>query len=247
MLWLGVVLLLCDESQAFSSVATVKPYHDECLLIRTSSEWKKDQKENPRYVWGHYELLSESADAKPLVVYISTYDMDKMLYKSKKAQASGHFDVRLEAGKRYWFCIVNHQGGHYAEDDDDYEDHPDDKPRKVGFSLDMVTHDEFDYTDLGGNPIPQKGEKISKAHEEAKERADHWMFVGRKLQMRLGAMKSHFDYLRVREADHRALTEKTFTDILTWTFAEAITVAFVAVGQIMYFRRFIERSRQYVV
>lgn len=240
------VLLSNHVADALSSVVTLEPYHDSCFLIRTSDAWKNDEKKNPRYLWGQFELLSGFLDAKPLVVYVATFDMATMLYKSNRAQAMGQFHVKLEGGKRYWFCIVNHQGGHRYVDDDDADEHIDEKARKVGFSVNMVTHQEMHAKNDATDPF-KTDEENKKAHEEARIRADNWMGFGRKLQMKLGGMKSHFDYLRVREADHRALTEKTFSDILMWTAAEALTVAFVAVAQVMYFRRFVERARQYTM
>eukprot|EP00527_Entomoneis_sp_CCMP2396_P001641 CAMPEP_0198147626 /NCGR_PEP_ID=MMETSP1443-20131203/36908_1 /TAXON_ID=186043 /ORGANISM="Entomoneis sp., Strain CCMP2396" /LENGTH=274 /DNA_ID=CAMNT_0043812035 /DNA_START=246 /DNA_END=1070 /DNA_ORIENTATION=+ len=240
-------LWLCEYgSHAFSAVVTVKPYNDECFMFRTPVEWKKDIKKNPRYVWGNFELISSSEDKAPVHVYLATYDLESMLYRSRRGQTNGHFDVSLDAGKKFWFCIVNNLSVKKNDDDEpDEEEIAAKVPAKVGFSFDFVTHDEFDYSE--GDPLSDLApdDETTKAHDQAKKRSADWMKLGSSLQRKLSGMKKHFDYLRVREADHRDLTERTFSSILGWTAAEACTVTLVAIGQIMYLRRFIERSRQH--
>ena len=246
-----VALFWLEQQQcgvlALSGVVSVKPDNDECYRFRTLPSWRKDIKSNPRYLWGNFEAINDEmyGSSGPVVVFLATDNMAKTVYQSPEVQSSGHFDVKLEAGKLYWFCISNRDKRDGFLDDDFTAGGPGglDMGRSIGFSFDLVTSDQFDYGDAGVEVDPNVDE-TTKAHREAKERASVWLKTSGSLLQRLKDMKSHFNYLRIREADHRSVTEQTFTDVLSWTVWEAVTVTVVAVGQILFFRRYLERKNR---
>ncbi|KAL7578159.1 hypothetical protein ACA910_012600 [Epithemia clementina (nom. ined.)] len=232
---------------ALTGTVSVRTDHDECYRFRTPQSWEKDIKRNPRYLWGNFEVMDRDDESPtgPLGVFLASDNMKTILYQSPKGQSSGHFDVELEANKVYWFCISNRETVQSANEMDDFWE-PSNEPSNVGFTVEIVTADQFDYTDFGGAPILDADE-TSKAHREAKERASNWQRIGSSLTQRLKDMKNHFNYLRTREQHHRAVTEETFTAILAWSLAQAAVVATVALAQIFFFRRYLERKNRYTV
>ena len=63
------------------------------------------------------------------------------------------------------------------------------------------------------------------------------------LNENLWNLQARQDYMRTREAVHREVTEETFSELLTWTILEAVALVFVSFGQVLYFRRFLEKRR----
>jgi hypothetical protein len=49
--------------------------------------------------------------------------------------------------------------------------------------------------------------------------------------------------MRSREINHRNMAEKTFTDTLTWTLVELTALCIIAVTQVLYIRRYLEKKR----
>ena len=59
----------------------------------------------------------------------------------------------------------------------------------------------------------------------------------------LGRLRDHYTYMRAREALHRETVEETFSRLMSWSILEGAAVITVALGQIVYFRRFLEQRR----
>lgn len=182
---------------------------------------------------GNYELLEgdESVSADPLLVYIiDEKQTEKLLYKSKPGEASGGFQVPIHPGGRgYWMCVQNSSHGPDAPPDLDEEEHPDFKTRFVGFSYRIVDI-------VLDKPAPLLIDEYSTIE---------WMQKSSDVENELRAMMNHQEYMRVRESQHRHVVEQTFSSLLFWSLAEALTVIFGAVGQVMYFRRFLEKKRYF--
>ena len=68
---------------------------------------------------------------------------------------------------------------------------------------------------------------------------DHAGAVNRELTM----LMDHFAFAKRRESDQREIVESTFSEIMTWTVVEALAVCGVALGQVFYFRMFLEKKR----
>lgn len=63
------------------------------------------------------------------------------------------------------------------------------------------------------------------------------------LNENLWNLQARQDYMRTREVAHREVTEETFSELLTWTIVEAVALVVVSFGQVLYFRRFLEKRR----
>jgi emp24/gp25L/p24 family/GOLD len=57
-------------------------------------------------------------------------------------------------------------------------------------------------------------------------------------------LKDHQDYMRQREINHRNMAEKTFTDTLTFTLVEVTALCCIAVAQVLYIRRYLEKKQR---
>jgi hypothetical protein len=53
----------------------------------------------------------------------------------------------------------------------------------------------------------------------------------------------HFDFLRNREAQHQVLTSQILSRVMGWTLLEAGLVVAMALGQVMYWKKFFEQRR----
>jgi hypothetical protein len=53
----------------------------------------------------------------------------------------------------------------------------------------------------------------------------------------------HFDFLRNREAQHHVLTSQILSRVMGWTLLEAGLVVCMALGQVMYWKKFFEQRR----
>ena len=56
-------------------------------------------------------------------------------------------------------------------------------------------------------------------------------------------LNDHQAYLKVREAEHRDLTEATYSRIARWTILEALVLMSIAGGQVLYLKKFFEQRR----
>jgi hypothetical protein len=66
-----------------------------------------------------------------------------------------------------------------------------------------------------------------------------------RVQTQIWNFKSHYDYMRMREGQHREVVEAAFTKLLVWSFVEATFVILASLTQIVYMRRFVERRRAF--
>jgi emp24/gp25L/p24 family/GOLD len=56
-------------------------------------------------------------------------------------------------------------------------------------------------------------------------------------------LKDHQEYMRAREMNHRNMAEKTFTETLTYTLMEVTALCMIAMAQVLYIRRYLEKKR----
>jgi emp24/gp25L/p24 family/GOLD len=210
-----------------SFIVEMDPYEEECYLIRTPKE------PTLRLLTGDFELIAEmggTISAEPLLVYImEANEKEKILWRSSGKQSS-NFRVGLKGGSLpYWLCVQN--SSHAPDAKADEVEHPDHKRRMVGFS--------FTLTDFG----EQKPSPVIFTKEHHYE----WIEKSQLVLEELMSLVHHHDYLRMRESQHRQVVEATFGAVLFWTVAEATLVILLAVGQVMYFRNFLERKRAYMM
>lgn len=212
-------------------IFSIPPHQEECVIIRNAAS---KQGAPTRYLEGNFEQIDDKQymGAGPLVVFIMDGKQEKQLYSSKQ-KSSGSFRVALPGSndetKKYWLCIQNHNDDLVAEDDspDDDKSH-DGHTRTVGVSY-TVTEDLMQASSF---------EQV-----QVSEHTNQWLEKAGAIRTQIKNLMNHHEYMRVREAAHRQVTENTFAEILKWSLVEAMIVLSVAAGQVFYFRHYLERKR----
>jgi emp24/gp25L/p24 family/GOLD len=229
--WMFFLWTLTQQPQQVAAmpwIVTVDPYDDSCFLVKVPTSTEK-----PKILVGDYELLDYSSSreisAEPLLVYVmenGRNGKEKISWRSSPGAAKGAFRVPMKrTASGYWICLQN--SNHAPDNTEPEDEHPDHIARMVGFEFRV----ENMILDIKPAPI------IFTA-----DHGDEWRDRSHEVQQELRSMENHRSYMRMREADHRVLVEKTFVSTLTWTLTEAVVVIAMAVGQILYFRRFLEKN-----
>jgi emp24/gp25L/p24 family/GOLD len=220
--------IIVASASSVPLIADLSPYDEECFRIRTP---KADQ--SLRLLAGDFELIAEAGgppSADPLLVYIMEANaQEKIIWRSVGKQ-SGTFRVGVKGGGlSYWFCIQN--SSHAPDSKADETEHPDHLRRLVGFSFTLTPFQEQKPAPVIFTPDHHWDwmEKSSLVHDE------------------LLALVHHHDYLRMRESQHRIVVEATFSGVLFWTMVEASLVIALAIGQVLYFRNFLEKKRSFIM
>jgi hypothetical protein len=195
-------------------------YEEACFVVRTSGK--------SRLLTGNYAMLDPLLSPEPLLVYIM--EGEKVVWHSKPNSPFDAFHVTMKEGFKYWLCLQNTSHGPLAEGEE--PNHMDEKPRKVGFNY-RISADP-------SKRKPKIGEELWND-----EKTEDWIDVASDIGDDLKDYYDHFDYAKRREVDHRNLVEQTFTDIFTWTVLEAGMVILSALGQIFFYRRYLEKKRTY--
>lgn len=220
-------------SNVYSAPLTLRitAYDEECFLLRVPPA-------NPRYKYSltaSYELVDDETalTAEPVMIALTEYHTEKLRAK-RWGRPRGVIHEKLEGGTKWWLCVQNSL--YHADKHEEEPEHPDQKDRVVGLHYNLRTYRNYDYEE----PDKEQSEHDKWLVRSAllwKEKSDEVLESVRRLV-------HHHSYMKSREAKHRSVTEGTFTSILKWFLAEATLVLFVAVGQIMYFRRFLEKKNQ---
>jgi emp24/gp25L/p24 family/GOLD len=228
-LWINVVhIFLIQQVRAIPWIVTMDPYEDACFLYRGPSTAKSSF---GKVLAGDYELFGDTrtgdkVSAQPLLVYImENSKQEGIVWRSQPGASHGTFRIPMSQNIGYWFCVQN--SDHGPDNMEPEGEHPDHIARTVGFEV------RVESMVPSVKPVPALF---------TTDHSDEWQARSDEVQEELRAMMHHRDYMRIREADHRALVEKTFASTLTWTLMEAVVVVVMAIGQIFYFRRFLERK-----
>lgn len=218
-LLLGLLLLSLRQDTASAISFRLDPYMDECFLMHTPKTELK------LVVSGSYEMVSDQdMSGEPILMYVMDDSTDELLFQSKPARGGrGDFSVAVQPSQKYWLCVQNNKHG---PDDEDGE-HPDDLPRTVGlrYRLEMNAQPVED-------PLDPHNQKLTA-----------WLEHAGDVNRELSNLMDHFAYSKRREADQREITESTFSEIMSWSLVEAGAVCAVALGQVFYFRMFLEKKR----
>lgn len=166
-------------------------------------------------------MLDDSKSAKPLSVVIFDSAKNRILYRSISGAREGNFKVKLSLGQRVNVCVQNGLKSISKRKTPISKSH-DDLERVVGLKFSF-----------------EKQNDLVELHNQNAKVVSAALSLNREL----GKLQDHHGYMKVREAVHRETVEHTFSRLLGWTLLEGGTVVAVAVGQIMYFRRFLEQRR----
>jgi len=165
---------------------------------------------------GNFDLLDDELDPDPFSV-VFYGPRGNTIWASDHGATEGSFS-HTGTG-RFELCFENGTSG---GDDMDHDD------RSVGFAIRLVPINVHDPKAKDG-PDDSMTTKLLTASSN--------------LQIDLEALSDHQSYMRMREKDHRELSEKTFARVVRWTMLEALVLLIVAGGQVMYLRKFFERKR----
>jgi hypothetical protein len=231
---------------AIPMMIQIEPYDDECFLLKVPSSPKPMAK----ILTGSYEMYDEVSDmrvsAAPLLAYIMEVPRknsnrnnpnensnqliaEKIVWRSIPNESRGSFRVPISSIKRgYWLCFQN--SNHSPDNPNPEQEHPDHIIRTIGldYKVDPII------PDVKPSPL-----LVSTDH------TDEWRDKSEMVQSEMRQLMTHRDYMHMREADHRRLVEYTFDDIMSWTIIETTAVVLVAVCQVFYFRRFVEKKQRF--
>ena len=216
---LSFLLLLSQHLQPCSGsfVLTVPPLEEECFIIRAHSQ-------RASILTGNFDVLDDTLPADPVSVVIMDTSNDRMRYRSPRLATEGTFKVNLDAKQRMAICVQNGIRRLRTPSRGTVKDqkHIDDLDRNVGLEFLVEPRNE---------------------HVELKNANSKLMDAATGLRQKLRDLRSHHVYMKSREGKHRRIAEKTFSQLLVWCLMEAVIIILIAVGQIMYFRRFLEKRR----
>jgi hypothetical protein len=140
-------------------------------------------------------------------------------WTSSPDQTEGAFRIEVEPA-RYSLCFTSDVAG------DDEETAKD--ATNVGFSLRWTPPPRS----LDPQEEGPEAQRALKLVESASIIHQDWQ-----------NLLDHYDFLRNREGHHTELIQGIFTRLLRWTIIEAVLVILMAVGQVMYLRKFFEQRR----
>jgi len=215
MLWVSVIasFLFIQECEA-SYIVKVQPYDEQCYLVSPSTH---------STIYGDFEMLDDDLSANPLSVLVTDVHYSRTLFRSRTYARKGSFKIDADPREKIYICIQN---GLITAGDKTVQRQgrkkSDGMPRTVGLDFSVVERDIHD--------------EIHKSHSKILSKA---VMLSRELTR----LQNHHEYMRAREAKHRDVVEYTFSKLLGWALVQASGVIIIAVGQIFYLRRFLERRR----
>ena len=211
-----VLYILVSTLCEAAYILKVEPNDEECISIialRNST------------IFGDWELLDDDLRSEPVSIVVTNADATERKYRSRRRARSGDFKVEIEGKGITYICVENGIVLNQDEKDSDTKKSKyaaDEFPRTVGF--------DFDVEEINVN---------KELHDGYRGIFD--MASG--LTRELGKLRSHHEYMRTREAKHREIVEKTFSKLMIWVLMQCGGVTLLAVAQVMYLRRFLEKKR----
>lgn len=168
---------------------------------------------------GNFDCLDDELPPDPIGVIL--YD-NKMtpVWRSQKGAAEGTFS--LYGTGKYELCIQNGNIG-----SDDYYAPKDGNDREVGFAIHVVP--------------PSRGLENEAGPDD--RLTSNLLEMSNKLMAGLHTMSDHQEYMKERENKHTILADTTFDRVVQWTMLEAIVLALIACGQVLYLKKFFEQKR----
>jgi len=223
------VLVLLSLSVSVSASAgfffNIPAHGEECYLVVTPPDKKTKKSDDPEapppparhlFIQGAFSQIDER-NPEPIVFFILDHE-DKLVDKELRGANFGKFYTEVQFNSKYWLCLQNHnQGPTEKYDPEKHGKHIDGEEREVGVSFMFVF--KTDETDQ-----EKAAEKVPGPLVVEDKYTSKWLMLAEVTQRTLTDMVSHVDFLSIRESMHRDVTEKTFTDVLVWTFIEAAVV-----------------------
>lgn len=172
-------------------------------------------------VWGNYEHLDDDRSSSPLSLVIIDDSTERTLFRSRRGDGEGNFKIDMRKDQRVSICVQNGIVTTGRRKTPQPKRH-DGLERNVGLQF----------------AVEARNEKIELANQN-----DKLVNAAEGLKREISNLQSHHEYMRTRESMHRTIVETTFTQLSFWALIESATVILVAAGQVLYFRRFLEKRR----
>ena len=167
---------------------------------------------------GSFEVLHDDVDSYELSVQIANLDTGASLHEVPPGTQEGDFRLEhLEASSKFSICFQNHASPN--DDENEFD---------VGFNVRF--HNPI--RTLDDEESGPDGERAADLAEKAWEIHTDWEIL-----------QDHFDFLRNREGIHLGMNNAIMKRLAHWTYFEALLVITMAVGQVMYWKKFFEKRR----
>jgi emp24/gp25L/p24 family/GOLD len=171
---------------------------------------------------GNYDTLNDAAGGKIFTAFIQDASTYKSIWESPRGSKEGVFSVTLDANVNFVELCFD-----IEKDVDDDVVEEDGMP--VGFNV--YVHPVLERT-LPEGELGPDAQRALDLVSEADEVLLNWR-----------TLLDHFDYLRVREAQHAMLSVQIMSRVMHWTLLEAVLVVSMAIGQVLYWKKFFEQRR----
>ena len=169
---------------------------------------------NPNSYSGNFDVLDDELTPQPVQARVE--NSEKVLWHSMEGDFEGTFEVPAR-DVVHRFCIEN--GKHLVSDGYD---------RTVGWALRV-------------RPRPRALDEDEEGPDN--ERAMEMVDYASELQEEWETLLDHYGFLRTREVQHKILTDQILARVMRWTVLEGGLVALIALGQVLYLRKFMETRR----
>jgi hypothetical protein len=166
---------------------------------------------------GNFDVLDDDLSAAPISARLEAMGGTGVLWTSSPGESEQLFEVHTDSSLEYKFCLEN--GVRLQGDGLD---------RHVGWAL-RLRHPERSL------PQDEQGPDTARALALVDLAAD--------LSSEWASLLDHYGYLRSREFAHRILSEEIMSRVVRWTVVEGMVLLLIALGQILYLRKFFERRR----
>lgn len=165
---------------------------------------------------GNFDLLDDQYSAFPVVARLE--NDEKVLWTSQLGDREGVFTQQVEVDSGvHRFCLEN--GKRQLADR---------VGRTIGWSIRV-------------RPVPRALDEHEAGPDEL--RALHLAEWASELQEEWETLADHYSFLRTREAVHSELSDSIMGRVMRWTLFEAATLMLIALGQVLYLRKFMETRR----
>lgn len=196
-----------------SYAISINPGDEECYMFSAPSNVA-----GTSTISGSFEVLHDDVDSYELAVKILNLDTGESVHEVPPGTQEGDFKLEhLKRSARFSICFQNN-----ADVDDDENEFD------VGFNIRYHTP----VRTLDDEESGPDGERASALAEKAWEIHQDWEIL-----------QDHFDFLRGREWIHFGMNDQIMNRLARWTYIECLLVIMMAVGQVMYWKKFFEKRR----
>jgi len=196
-----------------SYAISIDPGSEECYIFLTPIDVGTTSTMS-----GSFEVLHDDVDSYELAVKIANLDTGESMHEVPSGTQEGDFKLEnLKASSKFSICFQNHADP--VDDENEFD---------VGFNIRFHKPARA----LDDEESGPDGERASQLTEKAWEIHQDWEIL-----------QDHFEFLRNREGIHYGMNNQIMRRLAHWTYIEALLVVIMAVGQIMYWKKFFEKRR----